>query len=184
MTMRSSERNLTMYSTRSWFALALTTAATACFAVGCGTRKPDAAGSPTPSSGKTVHDEHRGHNHEDEHEGPHGGHVIELGRDHQYHLEIVEDEQVKAIVLYALDRNMKPLRLDVPSVVFNLVVEGKPRSFELPADGPGTFRSKTADLFSALHDHGATGKVRIVIDGNPYTGDVEHHHGSEDGHEH
>ncbi len=179
-----------MDSIRSWFALALTTAATVCFAVGCGSRKPDAPGSPSPSSEKNSHDghdhdAHRGHNHEDEHEGPHGGHVVELGRDHQYHLEIVEDEQAKSVILYALDRNMKPLRLDVPSVVFNLVVEGKPRSFELPADSPGTFRSKTADLFSALHDRGATGKVRIVIDGSPYTGDVEHHHhGAEDGHEH
>lgn len=158
------------------------------FAGGCWQTTNSSSGSP--SSGD-AHD-HDGHEHGEEHEGPHGGHVIELGRNHEYHAELVENEEAGTVTIYMLDKDLKELAIDAPSIVMNLTVDGQAQSFELTAanasDGKASrFEAAGRDLFDALHEHQATGKLRVTIDGTPHSGDVEHHdHDDEDhtGHNH
>lgn len=150
---------------------------------------------PPPATGGN--DDHSGHDHAAEHEGPHGGHVIEMGRNHEYHAELVENELASSVTVYVLDTDMKELAIDQPSIVMNLVVDGQGKSFELTANGStngiaSRFDATDKTLFEALHVHEATGKLRITINGTPFSGEVEHHdhhddhddHGHDDGHKH
>lgn len=154
---------------------------------GCGSQpsKEDASG--TPAANGHEHGDH-GHEYAEEHEGPHGGHVIELGHNHEYHAELVDNEKDGTVTVYLLDKDLKELAIDQSTIAMNLTVDGKPKTFELKAadatDGKAT-RFDTADraLFEALHEHDAAGKLRVTIDGTPVTGSVEHHH-HEHGHDH
>ncbi len=131
------------------------------------------------------HDEgHDGHGHEDEHQGPHDGHVIELGRNHEFHAEVVENEEAGMVTVYILDKKMKELAIDQATIVMNLKFDGKGKTFELTAvdasDGKASrFDATDRSLFEALHEHEATGKIRVTINGDPYSGEVEHHHHDE-----
>lgn len=146
---------------------------------GCG--EPGTNGGGTGSDPHKSADDHDGHDHDSEHEGPHGGHVIELGRNHEYHAEVVEDENASSVTVYILDKDLKELAISEPSIAMNLVVDGKARTFELSAkygaDGKSScFVSRGAEVFEALHKHEASGKLRVTINGSPHIGQVEHHH--------
>ncbi|PCI39537.1 MAG: hypothetical protein COB46_08580, partial [Rhodospirillaceae bacterium] len=72
------------------------------------------------------------------------------------------------------------------SIVMNLTVDGQAKTFELTS--AGTNGGKTArfdaagrSLFEALHEHEAAGKLRVSINGTPYSGAVEHHHHGDEG---
>lgn len=126
------------------------------------------------------HHEHTDGEHSEEHEGPHGGHVIELGRNHRYHAELVENEDAQTISVYMLGEDLKALAIDAPSMTMNLVVDGAAQSFELtavdPVDGKASqFDGGDKSLFEALHEHEASGKLNVAIDGTPYSGAIEHH---------
>lgn len=115
-------------------------------------------------------------------EGPHGGHIIELGRNHKYHAELVEDDANETVTVYILDTNMKELPIDAASVSLSLTAAGETTSFELTAvaadDAAGSSRFESSDkkLFAALErGEEVTGKLRATIDGTPYVGNVEHH---------
>jgi len=146
----------------------------------------EVSGSPAATSGGHDHDDdHSGHGHEDEHQGPHGGHVIELGRNHEYHAELVEDEEAGTVIVYLLDKDLKELPIDQSSIVMNLTVDGQAKTFELAsADANGgktaRFDATGRSLFEALHEHEATGKLQVSINGTPYSGAVEHHHHGDD----
>ncbi len=180
---------------------ALALAAVAMFVSGCS--KPAASDTGTAGGAASTaedghahtegdgHDhgggDHSGHDHSQEHQGPHNGHVIELGRNHMYHAEVVEDDAAAMVTVYILDKDMKELAIDQASIVMNLKVDGQGQSFELTAAAGSASQFNAADktLFEALHEHEATGKLRVTIDGSPFTGDVEHHHhGDADGHDH
>ncbi len=156
---------------------------------GCGSQQSseqaavEISGSP-PSSNGHDHD----HDHGDEHQGPHGGHVIELGRNHQNHAELVDDEQASSVTIYILDKDLKELPIEQQSLTLNLMVDGVATTFELSAtdvsDGKASqFDAADATVFEALHEHEASGKLRVTIDGSPYSGEVEHHD-HHNGHEH
>ena len=143
-------------------------------------------GAPTEVSGSPPSDDHSGHDHDNEHEGPHHGHVIELGRSHEYHAEVVEDESAKSVTVYILDKDLKELSIDAASITMNLIVDGQPEAFELEAATPGKsskFGSRGPSLFEAIHVHEATGKLRVAINGKPLAGAVEHHHDEHDDHD-
>lgn len=134
-----------------------------------------------------------GHDHAGEHQGPHDGHVIELGRNHEYHAEMVENDDAGTMTVYILDKDLKELAIDQASITMNLLVDGQAKSFELTADGANAgmasrFDATDEGLFEALHVHEATGKLRVTINDTPYSGDVEHHHHGDDeddhGHDH
>jgi hypothetical protein len=126
------------------------------------------------------HDEHDEHG-EHSHEGPHGGELIELGKSHLYHAELVENDLEETMEVYLLDRQLEPLPIAATSITFNLVVEGAPKSFPLEAvevqDGKAShFRAPPSELFEALHVSETTGRLSVTIEGTPYTGKVEHDH--------
>ena len=182
-----------MRSTSYWFCVAAIMAFSVA-STGCGSQQasgeqqPVALSEPPPA---TEHD--HDHSHGDEHRGPHDGHVIELGRNHEYHAEIVEHDEHQLVIVYILGKDMKELSIDANVLTMSLMVDGALRTFELVAanaNGGTASRFDAADvtLFEALHEHEASGKLRATINGAPYVANVEHHdhddHAHGDGHNH
>ena len=176
------------------FTYILVTLALSMFATGCAKQTPneavEVAGSPPAGGHEHDGHDHDGHGHGDEHQGPHDGHVIELGRNHEFHAELVEDEAASMVTVYMLDKDLKELAIDQSSIVMNLKVDGEGKTFELTAVGASGGKASRFDavdrsLFEALHEHEATGKLSVMINGTPYSGEVEHHHhGDHDDHDH
>lgn len=178
--------------TCSLVCLLMATAALFALATGCSQSASDTTevaevSGPPPAGGHNHADEDGDHENGTEHEGPHGGHVIELGRNHEYHAELVENEQTASVTVYISDKDFNEMPIDEPSIVMNLIVDGNPKTFALTAAGANggkasRFDSADRGLFEALHEHEASGKLRVTINGNPYVGVVEHHdhHGEDD----
>ena len=178
----------------------LTLSAALAMWVGCGdTPKPNATNKPAPSKGE--HHEGDGHDHgkdKDGHadhahpsEGPHHGHLIELGKE-EYHAELTHDEATKTVTVYVLDG--KTAKVAVPieeqEITLNLAVDGKPSQFKLaaaPQEGDPEGQSSRYSLsdealLEALESPKAAGRLTITIKGKPYSGKVEH--AEHDEHEH
>lgn len=125
-------------------------------------------------------EDHKGHDHEHGETGPNGGHLIELGRNHKYHAELVENDAAGTVSIYILDTHMKELAIGEASIILSLTSDGETISYEMGAMGEGEthsqFESADKALFQTLEKHGeVTGKLRVTIDGVPYTGSIEHH---------
>lgn len=164
-----------------FLALTLAFALTAC---GGDDKKP-----PAPSGTGGVPSEHPDEtamDHDHDHEGAHGGHVLELG-EHAAHAEIVLDHDAKSLVVWLSDSDLEPIAADQP-VRLNLVHDGKPLQLE---GKPGS--GKDSWLFQ--HDAFAgepEGRLRIVIGGVTYNPELDaghdhdHDHGDHDhdGHDH
>ena len=139
---------------------------------GCGqTSNPaDEASGPTES---TDH----GHDHaHDDHSAPHGGHLIELGRNHEYHAELVDDHQAATVTVYLMDGEMKPLAIGAESVSLVVTAGEETKTFELPVLDSGTeYSLQDAGLISMLDQENASGKLRVKIEDTPYTGNFDHH---------
>ncbi len=113
--------------------------------------------------------------------GPHGGDLIELGKE-SFHAELVHGDG--GIMIYVLDgAAAEQVPIQAESLVISLKQEGQVASFELSAspdasDPPGkTSRYTSGD--AKLHewlDAGAEGAVVIQIEGKSYTGKVGHDH--------
>jgi hypothetical protein len=151
--------------------------------VGCG-------GKSAPTTADS-HAEGKGH---DEHthasEGPHHGHIIELGKE-DYHLELTHDDTTKTVAVFILDSGAKiAVPIDAKQLVINLVVGGKPSQFVLPAapqagDPPGQsscFQLADEKLCDGWDAEGATGRINVEIAGKPYAGTIEHHAHGEHAH--
>jgi hypothetical protein len=78
--------------------------------VGCGSGSTETSterigGTPPPLVSEANHDDHEGHDHGDEAgdehptEGPHGGHLIELGNE-EYHAELLHDEKTHTVTIH------------------------------------------------------------------------------------
>lgn len=138
--------------------------------------------------------EDHGHDHDHaHHEGPHGGHVIELTDDHSAHLEVTMGED-RTITLYVLGEDVETaIPVAVGDVLFELEGEGDEEiELELtpmPAEGEpeGTssvFVVKAENVPESVKDiEGLHGHVHITIDGKEYEGELEHDHDHE-GHDH
>ena len=123
----------------------------------------------------------------DEHQGPHKGHIIELGRDHQYHGEFVHDDKAETASIYILDKAMKESPIEAKSVTITIVLDGKPTDYELAAVDPKS--GKTAHfrgdkkLFEAVEEaeknEKAKARLSVTIGGKPYSGDLDLHHDHE-----
>jgi hypothetical protein len=147
---------------------------------------------PGPDSPIDGHDEHDAHaqDHAAAHSdtGPHGGHLIELGRNHEYHAELLEDDAAESVAVYILDSEMNELAVQQEAIGLTFVVEGHPTAFQLAAvdngQGSGASRFESSDkLLFELLEHSAEleGKIRVTIEGVPYVGGI-HHHGHADDH--
>ncbi len=170
--------------TRRLAKLSIPMAFTAALAfAGCGTGSP-----PAPPSGATVqHKDGDGHGHATEHdhpsEGPHHGHLIELGEE-EYHAELTHDDATKTVTVYLLDKAAKaPVGIADAEIVLNLVVDGQPLQAKLaaapqagdPAGQASRFSVTDEKVLEALEATKTTGRLNVTIAGKAYTGSVEHH---------
>ena len=174
------------------FSLFLGLVATSLFAIGC----------DQPTTGKTgtadthnENDPHAGHNHGDDgHEGhdhsahdhspKHGGHLIEIGRNHEYHAELVDDHKTESVTIYMMDSHMEPLTLNASSISLVLTAGDKTETFELLGTQPGgsaSFSSNDAKMMEMMEGEDIKGKLRVTIEGKPYSGAFDHHGHGHDG---
>lgn len=132
-----------------------------------------------------------GHDHgEHASEGPHHGHLIELGKE-EYHAELVHDEATKRVTIYLLDGSAKAsVAIPDQEVVVNLAVNGKLAQYKLPAAPETTdpqgqcsrFSLVSAELLEALESPKTSGRLNVTIKNQPFSGAIEHEaHGA---HEH
>jgi len=161
-------------------------------------------GTPPPAV-DIDHDDHAGHDdhghadhaaHEHPTEGPHGGHLIELG-DEEYHAELLHDEGTHTVTVYLLDASGKqPVAVPESEINVQWFRDGRFEEYALKAvsesdDAAGTasrFEIVDAGLCDALcHEDGTQGRLRVTVDGKPYTGTIEalgHEHHDHAGHDH
>ena len=175
--------------------------------VGCGSDSTETAakkieGSPPPLASETDHDDHAGHDHGEQAghahptEGPHSGHLIELG-DEEYHAELLLDENTHRVTIHLLDGPAKQtVAVPLTEITLQLVhdrqfVKYALKAVEEPGDAAGgasRFEIVDAALCDALcHRDKTRGRLQVTIDGKPYTGTIEHtSHGDHDheGHDH
>ncbi len=120
-----------------------------------------------------------GHDHDHASEGPHGGHLIELGGE-EYHAELLHDDATGKVTVYILNGAAKEeVAIDAATMTLNMVVDGKPSQFSLSAVGgsgqASQFEITDNALLEALDHEGATGRLNVTISGKPYVGKIEHH---------
>lgn len=142
---------------------------------------------PTPAPVKgTAQKEKHDHKHgEGEHahpeHGPHGGDLVELGKE-EYHAEVVHDEASGKVTIYVLDgAAKKAVPIDAAQVTINVKHDGKGEQFEVKAapqegDGDGKssrFVSEDKELAEDL-EHEA--RLVIEIAGKSFTGEIKHDH--------
>ena len=144
------------------------------FLAGC------SSNAPSPSASSRADPDH-GHSHAHGETGPHGGHLIELGRNHKYHAELVQNDSAESVIVYILDTHMKELAIGESSIILNLTADGETTAYEMLAAGDGHsaghshFASTDQSLFRALEQRGGlSGKLRVTIEGVPYVGRIAH----------
>ena len=145
--------------------------------VGCERSGVESSGNSTPSPVTDGHD----HDHDhatDAHAAPHGGHLIELGHDHQYHAELVDDHETKTVTVYVTDHDLQPLALNAATINLKLTVGGQTQAFDLGAvtgEPKGQFQSDAVELWKMLESSKMSGKVTVIIDDKPFAGTFDHH---------
>ena len=76
-------------------------------------------------AGEQLRDEHA---HEEE--GPHGGHIIELGTE-DHHAELTHDEATHKVGIYLLGGDAKTAApIEAESVTINVAEDGKPSQYD------------------------------------------------------
>jgi hypothetical protein len=120
-------------------------------------------------------------------EGPHHGGLIELG-DHEYHGELVHDEQADTVTVYILDSSAKTaLPIDATAVTISLTHEGRPAQFQLaaapdegdPQGQSSRFVSSDRELAEHLDHEDSGARLMVEIAGKSYNGLVAHEHDHE-----
>ena len=167
------------------FPILLSLFAVSIFVIGCGQTTDTNSGSTDKPDDV---DPHAGHDHssgDDDHSPKHGGHLIEIGRNHEYHAELVDDHKTESITVYMMDSHMEPLTVNQASINLVLTSGDKTESFELMASQPGgsaQFSSNDANMMEMIEGEDVKGKLRVTIDDKPFSGEFDHHgHGNEEG---
>lgn len=144
------------------------------------------------TSGPPVVDKPHNHDHE---EGPHGGHLIELG-DEEYHAELVFDEETRKTTIYILDGEAKsPHPIAAEEIELHLEVgddEAELMLVAVPLENDGEEKSSRFELAadklpeSVKDEEDFAGHLHVKIGEMEYSGDIEHDHGHAhgDGHKH
>jgi hypothetical protein len=170
------------------------------FLLGCGsgsdsdssdTGTTEITGSPPPlvSGAGSENGDDAGHAHPTE--GPHGGHLIELG-DEEYHAELLHDEATHTVSIHMLDATGKEeITIDLPEITMQLFQDGQFVKYALkavPGEGGAAGASEFAIVDEKLCDallHGeeVSGRLQVTIGGKAYTGNIEHHAHDHEGHD-
>ena len=154
-------------------------------------------GTPPPLvSGLDVGD-HEGHDHSDgtcdahPTEGPHGGHLIELGNE-EYHAELLHDESTHRVTIHLLDgAGKEPVAAPLQEITMQLLRDGQFVQYTLTAvpsqggDGASQFEVVDESLCDALcHEDELKGRLQVTLNGQPYTGTIDHTgHEEHEGHD-
>lgn len=122
-------------------------------------------------------------------EGPHGGHLIELGKE-EYHAELIHDDATGKVTVFLLDGSVNlPVAIEQPQITINIRHDGEGKQFKLLAvpaakDAAGSssrFRIESPELTSCLGLETLQGMLVVKIAGKQYVGKLEHHaHGDEE----
>ncbi len=155
---------------------------------GCGKERP--GGSAVGGAG----DEHA---HADE--GPHGGHIIELGTE-EHHAELTHDDATHKVGIYLLGSDAKTAApIEAESVTINVSADGVPNQYVLPSvPQTGESAGKTSyfeivseplcDIVAGESAAKSTqARLSLSIGGKPYVGLIEtapHDHDHGHGHDH
>ena len=113
-----------------------------------------------------------------DHSARHGGHLIEIGRNHEYHAELVDDQKSQTVTIYMLDSHMESLTLNEPSIDLVLTENDVTESFVLTAiqtGGSSEFVSSDEAMLELFKDKTVKGKLRVNIEGKPFSGSFDHH---------
>ena len=153
--------------------------ATSLLLAGCGGGKQDEF---KPLENQPEQVEMEDHHHD---EGPHGGHIIDLG-DHEYRAELTMDEQSRQVTVYLLEHDTDdPVAIEDESITLNLRAGDQPTQVALqPAPQEGDPEGK-ASRFQAPGDQipeqikdieELEGELSVKIGEKSYTGEIEHDH--------
>lgn len=122
------------------------------------------------------------HEHDHPDEGPHHGHLIELGEE-EYHAELVHDDAAGKVVVYVLDNTAKEsTAADNEQVALSILIGGQPKEFILKAADAtkrDQFESSEKELVDALdHDKEFKGRLHVSIGNKEFVGIIQHeeHH--------
>ncbi len=126
-------------------------------------------------------------------EGPHGGHLIELGNE-EYHAELLHDEQAHTVTVHLLDAAGKqPVAAGQPEIMVQLFQDRQFVSYALKAVPKAGDAADTASEFQIVdqalcnilsHEDKVRGRLQVTIDQQPYTGTIEHESHDHEGHDH
>ena len=160
--------------------------ALAIFVTGCENSESLSTNVKNDDAAHSSNDE-SGHDHSgDSHTAAHGGHIICLGHNHEYHAELVDDHESGTVTVYMLDGNLKTMGIEQGSITLVLTAGTQTESFEIPAKENSTseFSLVDAKMLEMLTAEHASGKLRVTINDKPFTGSFEHHAHDHDHDEH
>jgi len=139
------------------------------------------------------------HEHDHAEEGPHDGHIIELGAE-DHHAELTHDEASHKVGVYLLGSDAKtaaPIKAE--SVTINVSADGVPSQYVLmaapqagEADGNSSYfeieSEPLCDIVCGESEAKSTqARLSLTIDDKPYVGLIEtapHEHDHDHGHDH
>ena len=156
------------------FSLLISLAVFSLLAMGC-TPSAEKKSSGTNVDLKAADKKDDAHNHV----APHGGQLIELGRNHEYHAELLEDHQTESITVHVLDGDMKELAIKQSSVSLILTAGENTQTFELAAKQTGSsseFSSNDEKMMEMFETKDSKGKLRVTINDKPFTSSFVHSH--------
>lgn len=140
------------------------------------------------STEKAEHHEGDGHKageagHAHAEEGPHKGQLIELGKE-EYHGEMLHDDAAHKITIYLLDGGAKKsVPIAEKELTLNVVVDGKPSQFKLPAAPQSEDLAGQASRFEltdhalceALDDPKCKARLNVTIASKQFSGEIGPH---------
>ncbi len=158
---------------------------------GCGSKpavQEPTNSTETQNEGDAHHEgdghDHGEHGHDHPSEGPHHGHLVELGNE-EYHAELVHDDDAGTVTIYLLDGTAKQaVAIDAAELMVNLKHDGRGEQFKIaavPDDGDpngksSRFISDDPELAEDLDREGAEAILVVKIAGKSYRGDMSHDH--------
>ncbi len=140
---------------------------------------------PVKELPQAAHDEH-GHNHDEHAHGPHGGELVELGKE-EFHAELIVDDKTQTVKVYLLGPDAKTAAT-TDATELSVVPEGAKAAWVLkPAEGQPEGKASEFVLADekAVHellDAGFIhGELKVKIGGTPYNAHLDvHFHGEAD----
>lgn len=125
--------------------------------------------------------------HEHHHEGPHGGHVVELDDDHSVHGEFVIDTEGKVARFYLLGEDLETPVEGTAVVLHSEGGEGEEAEIVFEPAGGGEKASEFTVALEQLPSSDAEqifGHFHVTADGKELSGDLAHDHDHAHEHEH